>query len=390
MQMANPREAYIHQVAAENPTDSPQVIRFWPTMQTFFAVASWDLSLKVFEILEGNKLRLVKAVSLPAFPLAMDFLQDGSHLFLSLGDKSVYTVDATTFNINRVATMASNLLFMQFVPQSNVFVTINETNMLEFYAPNDWTKTLFRAQLSNEISAIDIFGKVLLLGTTSSKFCFVDIGTVTQYQPSDFEFLESVLKTPITKVAINADTRIFSLGSCDGRVYVGAFEQVGAMSGFGGQNQNKVRYTSVNTKDTSKSYIFVAHSKKLSDNSQIANVYSVTGMGFSARSKNLLYTCGSEGQIIFWDVVERNKTIHLNFQSCVSAVALSPNGVHLAFGLAYDWSQGVWGTKDVNNPPKIGFRMIMDDELVYRKPGTYQAQTNTGTNNYFGKNHVMI
>jgi WD40 repeat protein len=387
MQPDNQRTPYIHNNEQERPRDTPQIIRFCPTHQTVFAVGSWDQTLRLYEIYDNNKIRQIKSVSLPGYPIAMDFIAEGTHLFLASSDKAVYSLDANTLTPTKVGSFPSNFLFLRYVAATKVFVVVTENLALEFYSPSDWSKPLYRAQFNKEITALEVSGNVMLLASTNGQCCFVDLRSVNLYTQNDFEFVDSQIKTSITHAAINSDAKIFSLGSCDGRVFIGIFDVTGGNSY--GASQSKVKYAIVNPKNSDKNFIFVAHSKKMQDQQQTVVAYPITGMAFNSRSKNFLYTTGSDGSITFWDIQERNRIRIFNLPTSVASSALSPNGFYFVFGLGYDWSQGVWGTKDINYSPTIGLRPVWDDELVYRKNAGQDIETNVPLN-AFGTNHLII
>ena len=191
MQENQIRECYIHQQNLENPTDTPHSIRFCPSANNIFALASWDQTLRVYEIVENSGLRQLKCIQLPALCLSMDFTSDGTQLFLSLSDKSINVIDSNTLNLTKLSSLPESVYHLRYILLNKVILTINESNFLEFYNPNDFNKVLFRAHLGKEISAVDISKNVLLLGNVLSEYAFVDLNTVQYYGQQDFIFVES-------------------------------------------------------------------------------------------------------------------------------------------------------------------------------------------------------
>ena len=68
-----------------------------------------------------------------------------------------------------------------------------------------------------------------------------------------------------------------------------------------------------------------------------------------------MYTCGSDGQIYFWDTNKKAKlTSYIVGENIpISAADLSSNQQLFAFAIGYDWSMGVWGTAKCRVRPNI-------------------------------------
>lgn len=369
----------------ENPQDSPHLIRFCPTAPNIFVVASWDQTLRVYEIYENIKIRQIKLLQLPHVCLAMDFLGDGSCLIISLADKSIYSVDSATLTPTKRGELSSLTFFIKFLQINNLILTVNEQNILEFFNPQDFSKPLLQIQLHKEISSVDVSKNILLFGSTSGSFCFVDLNTIQLYNQADYEFMESQLKSPITQAVVNSETLEFCLCSCDGRVLRGIAE-VSNSNGNNFNGSNKVKYVTSNTPNNQNSFIFVAHSKKYPEKPNETNSFHIHGSGFNPRAKHFFYTVGGDGTLVFWDLKERNRIWSSSINGPVNCSAINSNGTYLAFGQGYDWAQGVWGTEGVNYTPRIGIKPISDAELVYVKP----VSSVTNKTNPFGANHYLV
>lgn len=357
---------YIHQNPSETPRDSVQCIRFSPALPNMFAVASWDSTLRFYEI-SPQPLGLVQkaSVAMPAIPLAFDFRPDGAEVFVVCSDQSIYQVDLNTLTPQKLISTTSQALYIRSLHQKGLIMVITEANTLEFFYPNPNSAAIFSFRLNYPVTCFDVSNDVLLVGLANNRFAFIDLNTVNNYAPNDVVYSESQLKTVISAVAVNAETGEFALGSVDGRVYKGIFSQ----SGPQGFNTNKVLIMSNhNTSDTSGNFVYVAHSKKRNDGT--ADHFNIGCMGFSRRSKNFMFTSGSDGNIHFWDVKEKNKIAYFALGTPVTSAELNASGTFIAFAIGYDWSQGVWGLPSVTYAPKIGFRAIDDSELVFKSSTT--------------------
>ena len=260
----------------------------------------------------------------------------------------------------------------------NFLLTITEANNLQLYYLSSPTTPVYSLQLYDLVTCLDVSANVLLLGFTNNKFAFIDLTTINLYGPADVIYNDSQLKSQITSAAVNADRKEFCIGSCDGRVYKGNFTQQGANNQYGQPNQfaqanTKVLYTSFhNSEDTTRNFVYVAHSKKRNDNS--SDLFNISSMGFNSRSANFIYTVGNDGMLNYWDVKEKNKIVTVSVGGPVNCAHINSSGTLVAFGIGYDWSQGCWGLQSINYKSTVGFRPIGDQELVFRNTG--QANMN--------------
>ena len=377
-------QPYLHQNDSENPKDSPQIIRFSPVHQNIFAVGSWDQTLRLYEINQQfNNISQKANISLPHFPLALDFKPDGSGLFVSCGDMSIYQVDFASMTPQKVFTSNSQILFLWVFGQQNLLLIVNETNQLSISYLNNPSNSIYSLQLNHAVTCLDVSDNVVLVGFVENKFAFLDMNTINMYGPNDVMYNESQLKSSISAVAVNAGSKEFALGSCDGRVYKGVFSQNTQNSGFG--QQSKVIYGSFhNTNESASNFVYIAHSKKRNDNS--SDLFNIGALGFNKRSRNFLFSVGSDGVLNYWDIKEKNKIVFYSLGAPIISATINSSGTFVAFGIGYDWSQGVWSLNQVNYTPKVGFRAVGDNELVFRQSGqqnTYnQPSLQLPTGNY--------
>ena len=185
-------------------------------------------------------------------------------------------------------------------------------------------------------------------------------------------------------MSVNHETSEFCLCSCDGRVSKGVFEVSKTLNNF--NSQNKVRYVPTSTTNSLLSFIFMAHSKKSVERVSTTELFQINGCGFNVRSNNFFYTVGADGQVIIWDIKERNKITNFGVSGPVSCACLSLNGLYLVFGIGYDWSRGVWGTNEVNYGCNVGFKIVREEDLYFKKGGGSLGNKS----GQFGNNHILI
>lgn len=71
-------------------------------------------------------------------------------------------------------------------------------------------------------------------------------------------------------------------------------------------------------------------------------LYPVSAIGFNQRApKNWMFTSGSEGNIIFWDLIQKNRIKVFEFFAPITTAAVSEDGKYLIFNSGYDWHKGI-------------------------------------------------
>ena len=90
--------------------------------------------------------------------------------------------------------------------------------------------------------------------------------------------------------------------------------------------------------------LFQAHKLKQKGYGSKSSLYQVNAIGFNQYDKNLLYSMGSDGELIFWDTAKKNKrkTYKFNDQN-LTAGDISMDGTAFVYATGYDWHQGTQG-----------------------------------------------
>lgn len=96
-----------------------------------------------------------------------------------------------------------------------------------------------------------------------------------------------------------------------------------------------------------------------------SGLYPVHATGFSHRAKQFVFTAGGEGAINFWDFDTRNKIKTIPYNNTpVTAAKLSVDGYWLAYGLGYDWADGIRSYKKYKT--SVGVHYLEDEELRHK------------------------
>lgn len=351
---------------AEVPKDSAEQIVFSPTMPNMFAVISWDCSVRLYNIY-NNSAQQKACVNLTAFPLAVAWKADGSGVYVSTSDNTLSLVNFNTNGAQKVANSTSPICKMVSVPQLGLLICADSNKTLLVYTAGN-PNPVCTLPLRFQVIDMAVSQNVLLLALSNSHSTFVDIQSLNSYNQNDLEYTASALKSPLSTCGVNAQTREFVLSSVDGRSQKGVFNSrpVQAM----GQTKNIISYQFQSGNNTSN-FIFISHSQK-SKTGNISNMYNVASCGFNSKSPSFFFTAGGDGSLIFWDVKVKNKISSFNVGKSITAAGISGNGEFIAFSTGYDWAKGVWGLGEVDYTPKIGIKLIGNNELVFATKANFR------------------
>lgn len=111
--------------------------------------------------------------------------------------------------------------------------------------------------------------------------------------------------------------------------------------------------------------LFRAHKKENPQDKSEKYLFQINAIGFNHNFANLMYSCGSEGVLNFWNTKQKTKSADFNHgdNTSVTAADMHPTGKYLAYALGYDWSRGCWGLSDFNERTMIYVHTVKKSEL---------------------------
>lgn len=345
------------------PKDSVEYMEFSPMMPSIFAAISWDCTLRIYEIGNGQIVQK-NCLQLPAYPLSMAWRPDGNAVYISLSDNTIQLADFSMNNLQKFSDCAATVHKLKSAPSINGLIGFDMSNKINVYMQGN-PGPVFSLQLKYAVMDVDISDYLVLIIMADSYSTIIDLHSLNQYSPTDLVYTESQLKSPLSACAINSKTLDFVLASVDGR----AQKSVASTQGMPPMGSNKRVFVSgFNQGNNQLNFVFIAHSAKSKDGNT-SDMFETNNCGFNARSDNFLFTTGSDGMLNFWDLKAKNKITSIPLGNSVTACAINKQGNYAAFATGYDWGKGVWGLSEVNYKPKIGVRLINDNELVYKPTG---------------------
>lgn len=361
----DPRDFKVHD-PAQLPTDSVQVIRFCQQDSTIFACGCWDEHVRIYQITSnGMQKGLVQKFALHVGGPVLDISWSAT------SPVAAVATGAETNNLVLINLAASpptpqpigthhhvcNLLFGTALGTEVLFtVGMNKVLSAWINQGGSWGKKL-DVSLPKYPSCMDYDGSSGLLVVGMEQ----DLGILRMDKVASgstgIQTLTITLKSPISCLKIrerakeedhktwNENERTIVVCGTDGRTLVGELNLTSTPLRIG------------------ERILYRAHIKQ-------ADLFPINSCGFSRISSYSMYTVGADGNVFFWDLINKNKlTCYATPESTpFTCGELSHTQQYFAFATGYDWSQGVWGAGKFLLRPQV-FVHEMTEADHKKKPG---------------------
>lgn len=341
------------------PADSVEQVEFSPKSANLFAAISWDCTLRLYEV-SGGQIVLKTSLTLGAYPLSLAWGLNGNSVYVALSNNTIYETDFGSSGLQKFADCAATTFMLKSAEAINALISFDTTYNINVHVKGT-NSPVITLNLMYPVIDASISGHLMLLALGDSHTTIIDLNSINLYKPASLLYIMSQLDSTLSTCSIDAETLSYVLGSVDGRIQKGAVKTLpnpqmpSAIKSYG---------IYFNTNDTQVSFIYIAHAKKL-ENSILQDMYQINSCGFNNRSTCFVYTAGSEGNLVLWDVKAKNKIGVFSLGNPITTCTINTEGTCIAFATGYDWSKGVWGLRDVNYKPLIGVKLIGNHELVY-------------------------
>lgn len=336
---------------SDNPADSVSCISWLNKQNSFiFAAGSWDSTVRLYEFPTNspNKLNLLKGVKLEDPCLSVSWVDDGSRIFAGCINNYITAIDTQSGQTINVGAHNSGVRDVYWIGNNNILCSLGFDKTIKFWDLNS-QNPVASYDLGHKVYCSDLFYPYIMCGLSDEKLLLIDITNLqTCLGKSQLDFIDSPLGSgsQLTCVAFFADGSGIGTASHDGRANLSKLEG----------NMGKVKLNNIMT--------FKCHKVDHSSTNQL--LYPVHSMGFNSRSQDFLFTAGGDGNLVFWDYVQKNKINGHSFNGVpVTKARLDPTGNLCAYALGYDWAQGVEGYGKYKT--KICCHIVQNDELKYVK-----------------------
>jgi len=192
--------------------------------------------------------------------------------------------------------------------------------------------SVFSLNLGAKVVCSDMAYPNLVVGLSNQKFQVIPLTAPSLDQRIITEQETTMgVDSPLSDVSISKDGAV-GFGSSCGKSAITWVKQM-----------TSINFTMNNT------YCFKAH--KLSagqtgNNTNRTIHYPVNAVGMHPKNKSTYFTAGRDGCIHFWDITRKIRTGGFSWNGVpITKAKWSPDGKYLAYGVGYDWSEGIEGAK---------------------------------------------
>uniref|UniRef100_A0A915D8Q8 Mitotic checkpoint protein and poly(A)+ RNA export protein n=1 Tax=Ditylenchus dipsaci TaxID=166011 RepID=A0A915D8Q8_9BILA len=314
---------------SQPPEDTVQALKFNPQvsgMPILLAAGSWDNTCRVWQVQENGTVEPKAMQNIGAPILSIDWVDDGSKLFIASADKQARVWDLGSNQVAVVGQHDEPVRSCHWVVASNYncLMTGSWDRTLRFWDMRQLPtqNSLATIQLPERVYCSDVLFPMAVVGLANRHIKLYKLDG----QPQEISDIESPLKFQSRCVAIfqnklNNQPHGYALGSIEGRVAVQYVE-------------------TVNPKDN---FTFKCHrSPDLIQNFQ--EIYPVNDVAFHPQ-QNTLATVGGDGRYSFWDKDARTKLKSSEAMPMpITKCHVHAAGNIFAYATGYDWSRGHEGS----------------------------------------------
>ncbi|EJW87768.1 nucleoporin-17 [Wuchereria bancrofti] len=329
------------------PDDTVEALKFNPQIAgqpVLLVSGSWDSVIRVWQISESGQCEAKAQQNVTGPVLDLDWLDDGTKIFIASADKQVRVWDLASNQMAVVGTHDEPVRKCHWIkaPNYSCLMTGSWDKTLRFWDMRQLPTqaSLATVQLGERVYCSDVLFPMSIVGLANRRMKIYRLDN----EPSEVKDIETPLKYQSRCASIFKDKTTglptgYALGSIEGRVAIQYVE-------------------AANPKDN---FTFKCHrSPELINGFQ--EIYAVNDIAFHP-SYGTLATVGSDGRISFWDKDARTKLKTSDpLPAPVTRCVIHPSGQMMAYAIGYDWSKGHEGY----NPQTAGSKIFLhacDDDM---------------------------
>lgn len=299
----------------QGPSDTVSCLA-WSPNGNFLAVASWDNSVRVYEINpatgEGQG-RFVYQHEAPA--LGVCWLPDGSKVVSGGCDNVLRSYDVASGQSAVVGQHDMPVMGLCIVDVGQPMVASVSLDKTLRYWNLTSPQPVATVQLPERGYAVCSAQKLLVASCANKQAVLINLET----PQSIYKTQDSPLKFQTQAVACMPSGIGYALGSIEGRCAIQYLQPSGSNSNFN----------------------FRCHRKSVGTTAKpVEDVFPVVAMSFHPQTQSLV-TAGSDGMFHIWNTASRRRISFSKQQNDpINWICFNPQGTLLAYATGYDWFKG--------------------------------------------------
>jgi len=319
----------------EQPEDSISGLSWGTGSQSqSFACCAWDSTVRLYDVItDGTPQVKQKTCVNVEYPcVSVSLASDSGKILAGSIDGSVLQIDTQNGAITSFPIHTDAVKDVYWLEREGIILSVSYDKTLSARDPREQSGNIARLEAKVLCSCLSL--DYLVMGMSNSKVKIGKIrdilaGPSTSFCTSDSPF---EVDEQITSVALGEHdlTRFkVGIGSSFGNINVSLYES---------RTYGEVPLRSQGT--------FRAHKSYIPPSVLNVAVHSVQALGFLPTGENSLYSMGAEGAGYIWNHQSKKKLQGLgNHGIPITKAQLRPDGQYIAYGIGYDWSQGIEGAQ---------------------------------------------
>ena len=308
-------------------TDTVSSLAWSPVSGTNTLVAgTWDNKVMCWNVQKGmGSLQATPQASISHTQPVLDvhFTGDGRQVVSASADKTakLWDLGQPGHQGQQIAVHDQPIRCARFIPQMSAVVTGSWDRTLKYWDMRQPTP-VGQVNLPERCYALDVVHPLLVVATAEKHIVAYNL----QNFQVEYDRFASPLKHQSRCIAAFPDQRGFALGSIEGRVAI----------------------HHVQSTDTPKNFAFKCHR---SDPKQLPQqIFPVNAISFH-KQHGTFSTAGADGTFNFWDKDSKQRLKAFGKQvAAITATGFNATGDIFAYGVGYDWLQGVQGKQQAPQP----------------------------------------
>ncbi|KAF3480965.1 uncharacterized protein GIQ15_06312 [Arthroderma uncinatum] len=330
-------------VTLDSPPEDSISELAWSPIANHLAVASWDKSVRIYDVSRSVKGEGKALLSFPSPVLSCAWSPDGSKVIGAGTDGSARLLDLGS-NINsgsqtqQVAQHDAPIRTVRMIQisssQSPIAVTGSWDRKIKYWDLRQ-ANPIGTLVCPERVYAMEISGTQLLVAMAECNIGLVDLSQPTLMAKTP----QSPLKHQIRTVSWIPGGSGYAVGSIEGRCGVNYVDE-----------SNK-----------SLNFTFRCHRRPKDNDPKDQMVYAVNAVSFHPRYHQTFSTAGSDGTFCFWDKDAHHRLKAFPVGGAINSTSFNLDGSIFAYSVSYDWSKGYsHNTRD--HPNKVVLHPVTDAE----------------------------
>jgi len=321
------------------------------TFSSLLAVSSWDSKIRSYVVHSGNNSLVGVAVCDTEFPcISLAWVNGTNCVVTGSIDGTVASVDAAAGR--PVATYGKHddaVKGVYHFADNDLTCSVSYDQTLKFWDPRQ-QGTLGTVNLGAKAVCSDMVLNVMAVGLNNQKFVVFDVRNA----------LGTNSVGPQMDTTLGADSPLSSLSlSKEGAIGLGSYSGRSAISWLKPSVEHSGSFTMSGT------YCFKGHKAEPGQPGNISAktiLFPINTVAMHPLNKDTYLTGGRDGFINFWNITKKSRLGGFTWKGVpVTEAKWSPDGTYVAYGIGYDWSQGIDGAK--SHKTKLCLHKVQPNDL---------------------------